>query len=137
MGACLSGDAECCRLLLQAGAEADNEKFYGPLMAASTDPENRTRLAEGQVRVAEVLRHPPRLLPRSPLKVTARLLEYYEGEERERDVEVRWNVPSGESMAFVKCGEIQVRVVGLLLLICFSVVTETQTSCSGTWFARM
>lgn len=36
-----------------------------------------------------------------------RLLEFYEGEERERDVEVRWTLPSSDQMIVTTCGDIQ------------------------------
>lgn len=49
-----------------------------------------------------------RLLPRSPVRVTARLLDAVDkSEERDRDVEVRWRVPQQLS----ECGEIQRYVV--------------------------
>ena len=41
----------------------------------------------------ELLKAPPKLLPRSPLRVEAKLSEYVEGDARERVVEVRWRPP--------------------------------------------
>ena len=41
----------------------------------------------------ELLNAPPKLLPRSPLRVEAKLSEYVEGDARERVVEVRWRPP--------------------------------------------
>ncbi len=41
----------------------------------------------------ELLKAPPKLLPRSPLGVEAKLSEYVEGDARERVVEVRWRPP--------------------------------------------
>lgn len=63
--------------------------------------------SSNRVSLFDVLRGPPKLLPRSPLNVTVRLLEFYEGEERERDVEVRWTLPSSDQMIVTTCGDIQ------------------------------
>jgi len=114
IGACLSGDAECCRLLLQAGARvtasvrSEEEPAVdegGERRAVETphDAARKARFGEGHRKlVLDVLDDPPRLLPRSPLDVSARLLEYLEGEERERSVEVRWRIPP--QRAFTKRG---------------------------------
>mmetsp|Transcript_21059 Transcript_21059/g.32294 ORF Transcript_21059/g.32294 Transcript_21059/m.32294 type:complete len:615 (-) Transcript_21059:88-1932(-) len=104
IGACLSGDSESCRLLLQAGARLDSSQIESQNMSSVTATEslqNRTspfevakhRARFGQVKrreVLQVIEDPPKLLPRSPLDVTCKLLEYPDGDDRERSVEVRW-----------------------------------------------
>mmetsp|Transcript_17455 Transcript_17455/g.40126 ORF Transcript_17455/g.40126 Transcript_17455/m.40126 type:complete len:1268 (-) Transcript_17455:147-3950(-) len=80
-GACLCQDTECCRLLLQVGASAAD--MGGPAGLELPEPLKGTE---------------PRLLPRSPLQVTARLLDHFEGHGEfleptgARDVEVHWVV---------------------------------------------
>jgi len=162
VGACLSDDAEVCRLLLQAGSRPDIlaalRKHLGELhrqqladheaalaaakrLRALQEPDKDSVGGgtgrdgkDGKDEGSEAARDPPppppalallvvsdkalrgpggtpRLLPRSPLGVCARLLECggdAHGEhERERDVEVRWDVPAPASMALLGCGQVQ------------------------------
>ena len=82
-GAVLCGDAASARLLLRAGAAAPTEVEAPP---------GRHTAAEREA-MRELLNAPPKLLPRSPLRVEAKLSEYVEGDARERVVEVRWRPP--------------------------------------------
>ncbi len=82
-GAVLCGDAASARLLLRAGAAAPTEVEAPP---------GRHTAAEREA-MRELLAAPPKLLPRSPLRVEAKLSEYVEGDARERVVEVRWRPP--------------------------------------------
>ena len=82
-GAVLCGDATSARLLLRAGA---------PATPVDSAPPGRHTAAEREA-MRELLKAPPKLLPRSPLRVEAKLSEYVEGDARERVVEVRWRPP--------------------------------------------
>ncbi|KAJ1457344.1 hypothetical protein M885DRAFT_131712 [Pelagophyceae sp. CCMP2097] len=106
MGACLSGDAECCRLLLQAGARIDDDESVHAAPPASGTPAvaggmrarlvaaaQNARSGDGHRQVLAVLDRPPLPLPRAPLDVTAHIVERGDGDERERSVEVRWRIP--------------------------------------------
>ena len=138
IGACLSGDAECCKLLLQAGAELEPEEEHhhhkeveiiadeeeepppppppsggrtpaSPSLSVSSaaatthaptpqspfEAAKRARFGDSRrAEVLAVLEHPPKLLPRSPLDTTVRLLDPTDVvDDRERSVEVRWRVP--------------------------------------------
>ena len=81
-GAVLCGDAASARLLLRAGATP----------VAMDAPPGRHTASEREA-MRELLKAPPKLLPRSPLRVEAKLSEYVEGDARERVVEVRWRPP--------------------------------------------
>ena len=81
-GAVLCGDAASARLLLRAGAAP----------VAMDAPPGRHTASEREA-MRELLKAPPKLLPRSPLRVEAKLSEYVEGDARERVVEVRWRPP--------------------------------------------
>ena len=82
-GAVLCGDAASARLLLRAGA---------PATPVDSAPPGRHTASEREA-MRELLKAPPKLLPRSPLRVEAKLSEYVEGDARERVVEVRWRPP--------------------------------------------
>ena len=80
----MCGDAASARLLLRAGATATD--------VTADAPPGRHTAAEREA-MRELLKAPPKLLPRSPLRVEAKLSEYVEGDARERVVEVRWRPP--------------------------------------------
>lgn len=108
IGACLSGDADCCRLLLQAGAFA-----VLPSEARSVFEAARRLNDSRKSAVLAVLDSPPKRLPRSPLDVRVRLTAT---EDSPGSVEMRWRTPPevGEVQRYVVRGftngeEIQVR----------------------------
>mmetsp|Transcript_37068 Transcript_37068/g.118855 ORF Transcript_37068/g.118855 Transcript_37068/m.118855 type:complete len:705 (-) Transcript_37068:662-2776(-) len=162
VGACLSGDVECCKLLLRAGASLEEEAPRGDNSSSSTNAMTTTSLPPSalppppppsmpppplthpspsrvvpttpqspfeaarrarfsdsrRAEVLAVLENPPKLLPRSPLDTTARLLEALDAaDDRDRSVEVRWRVPPSSAgdvqryvvRGFVSGAEIEVR----------------------------
>lgn len=84
-GAVLCGDAASARLLLRAGTDARGVDTCGAPPGRHTQTEREA--------LRDLLKTPPKRLPRSPLRVEAKLSEYVEGDARERVVEVRWLPP--------------------------------------------
>ncbi|CAM9451184.1 unnamed protein product, partial [Phaeothamnion confervicola] len=113
MGACLTGSSECCWLLLRAGARADMRSDLGQT-AFDFAQKARYTASGGSEAVLKVLRNPPRLVPRSPVAVTARLLDKAtldpsassSADDDDPNVEVRWRIPRQDSLLPTRCGEI-------------------------------
>ncbi|CAM9136303.1 unnamed protein product [Discosporangium mesarthrocarpum] len=108
MAAALTGSKECCWLLLRAGAKVDIRAVDG---RTAFDFSQQARYSGSSVQeaVLNVLKNPPKKVPRSPLMVQASLIEpsSIESEDGAPTVEVRWRVPSQKSLLPTRCGDIQ------------------------------
>ncbi|CAM9307283.1 unnamed protein product [Ectocarpus sp. 12 AP-2014] len=112
MSAALTGSKECCWLLLRAGARLDMRADDG--RTAFDFAQKARHLGGGSSggthdSVLDVLRDPPKKIPRSPTLVIATLAERssLEPEEEVPPVEVRWRVPSQASLAPTVCGDVE------------------------------
>jgi len=106
MGACLNGSTESARLLLQAGADPLTESDDGE---TAEDGALKSKFTTEKEAIIKLLHAPPRLLPRSPLQVSCKVVHPAQ-EEGSHDgvVEIRWRVPSQASIALSdhKVGEV-------------------------------
>ncbi|CAM9386779.1 unnamed protein product [Choristocarpus tenellus] len=106
MGAALTSSKECCWLLLRAGAKVEM-KADDSRTAFHFSQKARHNFSSYQEPVLSVLQEPPRKVPRSPLRVQATLIDLssLEPEDGAPTVEVRWRVPSQDSLLPTRCGE--------------------------------
>ncbi|CAM9725620.1 unnamed protein product [Chrysoparadoxa australica] len=126
MGACLTGGAESCWLLIRAGAKLDTQAHSGmtPLDFAQKEKPRAGngitgntggpgKAAETWESVHRVLDHPPRVVPRSPLKVQATILPktVLDEEDDPHMVEVSWEMPSQSSLLPVVCGSAECVII--------------------------
>lgn len=98
MGTALSGSTEGCWLLIRAGASPGAKTDAGQ---TAFDFARMARIGGRSLeRLLQVLQDPPELVPRSPLQVTARLVDrsLVDDEDEDPVVEVRWHNPTKEAL---------------------------------------